>query len=101
MTISSLTTRRLGSRQRQATPAEISALAGLAAELGRAGIIAQPTPDQTALLVYRSADTLPVWVFVGDGGGSFCWDSGRGKHPVTDVAGAAVAIAVWMGGEQP
>lgn len=100
MTISWLTARRARPAQRQPAPPEISLLARLASELDRFDVKIRPGPDEMALLVYESGGLLPIWVFVGDGGASFCWDSSRRHHPVTDVAGAAAALAAWMGGER-
>lgn len=81
-------------------PPEIALLVRLARELDRLHVTTGPGPDGTALLAYRPGGLLPAWVFVGNGGASFCWDSGRRHHPVADVAGAAAALAFWMGGER-
>jgi hypothetical protein len=86
-------------RPRRRVPHEVSLLGALGAEVERAGIRAEPGPDQAALLVYRADEPLPVWVFIGWGGSSFSWDSGRQRHPVNDVAGAAAALAAYMGSE--
>lgn len=51
------------------------------------------------MLVYQAGGSLPVWVFVGDDGASFAWDSGRRRHPVTDVIGAAQALAAYLGND--
>jgi hypothetical protein len=78
---------------------EVSLLSRLAAELMRCGVRTEPTPDKTALLIYRADAPLPLWVFVGDRGASFSWDIGRQRHPVTDVIGAARVLAAYLGGE--
>jgi hypothetical protein len=96
MTISRLAASRMRRRHQQGRPPETGLLESLAAELGRAWIRAEPLPDKTALLVYRAGAPLPLWVFVGDDGASFCWDSGYSYHPVTDVAGAAKALAAFL-----
>ena len=65
------------------------------ARLRSAGIRAEPGPDRAALLVYKRGASLPIWVFVGYGGASFSWDSGQRCHPVTDIDGAAKALAAY------
>jgi hypothetical protein len=97
-TIGRMTARRIGRRQEPVLP-EISLLASLAAQLMHSGVRTEPTPDRTALLLYRPGASLPVWVLVGDGGVSFCWDAGRRCHPVADVIGAARALAAYLGGD--
>ena len=71
------------------------------ARLRSAGIRAERGPDRAALLVYKPGASLPIWVFVGYGGRSFSWHSGRRCHPVTDIDGAAKALAAYLRGEEP
>jgi hypothetical protein len=94
-----LTAGRVRRRRGARVPPEVTLLGRLRAQLERIGIRAAPGPDQAALLVYRADESLPVWVFVGYGGARFSWESGRKHHPVTDVAGAAVVLGAYVGGE--
>jgi hypothetical protein len=98
LTIAWLTARRPRCQQQPALP-EVSLLAMLGAQLERAGLRTEQVPGRDALLIYRSAGSLPVWVFVGNGGACFSWDAGRRHHPVTDVTGAARSLAAYLGGE--
>jgi hypothetical protein len=97
--IGQFTVDRTRRKRRLRVPPEVSLLGRLGAELERAGVRAEPGPDKAALLVYQGDASLPVWVFVGSGGSSFSWESGHKHHPVTDVGGAAVALAAYVGGE--
>ena len=81
-------------------PAEIALLDRLRARLRSAGIRAEQGPDRAALLVYKPGASLPIWVFVGYGGASFSWNSGRKCYPVTDIEGAAKALAAYLRGEE-
>ncbi|MBG0827166.1 hypothetical protein HS041_05250 [Planomonospora sp. ID67723] len=49
-----------------------------------------------ALLVHPSQSHLPVWVFVGYGGRFFSWQHAERRHPVTDIPGAADALAAYI-----
>jgi hypothetical protein len=99
VTIGRQTIGRVHLRRRPRANPETSLLSTLRAELQRARVKAEPGPDGTALLVYRADATLPVWVFVGHGGTSFAWESGRRHHPVTDIPGAAVELTAYVGCE--
>ena len=81
-------------------PAEIALLDRLRARLRSAGIRAERGPDRVALLVYKPGVSLPIWVFVGYGGVRFSWHSGRRFHPLTDLEGAAKALAAYLRGEE-
>jgi FtsP/CotA-like multicopper oxidase with cupredoxin domain len=99
MTTARRTLSRRHCKHQRAIPPGILLIRRLAAELHRVGVSAKPTSDETALLIYPAGQPLPTWVFVGDRGASFCWDSGRRHHPVTEAAGTASALIAWLGGE--
>jgi hypothetical protein len=99
-TISWLAASRIRPRHQPDRPPETAQLESLADQLGRAGIKAESLPDKTALLVYQAGALLPLWVFVGNDGASFCWNSGCSHHPVADVAGAAKALTAFLDDEK-
>ncbi|MEU4323689.1 hypothetical protein [Nonomuraea dietziae] len=57
------------------------------------GVNAELRDNNTALMVHRPAPGLPVWVFVGYGGGSYSWQNANKRHPVDDPHGAAAVLA--------
>jgi hypothetical protein len=97
VTIGRLVAGRARRRSKRRVPRDVSLLGLLGAELQRGGVKAEPGPDEAALLVYQAGESLPVWVFVGWGGTYFGWESGHKHHPVTDVVGAADALAAYVG----
>ncbi|GIH75089.1 hypothetical protein [Planobispora longispora] len=72
---------------------EVESLRTLRVHLAERGISADLRGE--ALVVRPPASHLPVWVFVGYGGAFFCWQSAEERHPVTDMAGAADALALY------
>ncbi|GGS61519.1 hypothetical protein GCM10010156_20180 [Planobispora rosea] len=72
---------------------EVESLRALRVRLAERGVPADLRGE--ALVVRPPASHLPVWVFVGYGGAFFCWQSAEERHPVTDVAGAADALALY------
>lgn len=77
--------------------AEAKQLIRLRYELLKLGIVAELRDNNTALRVDPPGGRrLPVWVFVGYGGAYFSWQSAQKRHPVTDVRGAALALAAYV-----
>ncbi|WP_214413922.1 hypothetical protein [Sphaerisporangium fuscum] len=66
--------------------------------LSRLGLRAELRASMPALLVHRPDVGLPLWVFVGYGGAYYSWQSAEKRHPVADVAGAALALAEYIRG---
>lgn len=66
--------------------------------LVRLRVRAELRDNNTALLVYPPLPRhgLPVWVFVGYGGAYYSWQAAEKRHPVTDVEGAAQALADYV-----
>jgi hypothetical protein len=78
-------------------PEEGPLLIRLRDALTRLAVNAVLRDNNTALLVYRPDGGLPVWVFVGYGGGYFSWQTAQKRHPVSDVEGAARMLADYIG----
>ncbi|MEU6411021.1 hypothetical protein [Microbispora sp. NPDC046933] len=65
--------------------------------LTRLSINAELRDNNTALMVNPpSGRGMPVWVFVGYGGQFYSWNSAGRRHPVSDLEGAAKAIAAYI-----
>ncbi|MET8139420.1 hypothetical protein ABZU32_03805 [Sphaerisporangium sp. NPDC005288] len=62
------------------------------------GVDAELREQMPALLVHRPDVGLPLWVFVGYGGAYYSWQSAEKRHPVRDVAGAALALTDYITG---
>jgi hypothetical protein len=62
------------------------------------GVEAEVRETMPALLVHRPDVGLPLWVFVGYGGAYYSWQSAEKRHPVADVAGAALVLAEYING---
>lgn len=61
------------------------------------GIDAALHEDFAAPVVLPPEPAMPVWVFVGYGGAYHSWQHAQKRHPVSDVAGAAQALAGYIG----
>ncbi|MEU4228920.1 hypothetical protein AB0F17_31890 [Nonomuraea sp. NPDC026600] len=64
--------------------------------LAEIGIQAELRDNYSALMVHRPKPGMPVWVFVGYGGGYYSWDNANKRHPVDDPAGAARELAEYV-----
>ncbi|MBG0826990.1 hypothetical protein HS041_04295 [Planomonospora sp. ID67723] len=73
------------------------ALTRLRDELLTLGVRAELRDNDTALMISPPGSGLPVWVFVGYGGTSFSWQSAEKRHPISDIPGAAQALADYLG----
>ncbi|MFC7381861.1 hypothetical protein [Sphaerisporangium rhizosphaerae] len=62
------------------------------------GVRAELRDNNTALMVHRPDNGLPVWVFVGYGGAYYSWQSAEKRHPVDDAAGAAKVLFDYIKG---
>ncbi|MDH2426869.1 hypothetical protein PYR91_15655 [Sphaerisporangium sp. TRM90804] len=66
--------------------------------VARLGLQTEIRESMPALVVHSPDMGLPVWVFVGYGGAYYSWQSAEKRHPVGDVAGAAMALAEYVMG---
>ncbi|MFJ2030627.1 hypothetical protein [Streptosporangium sp. NPDC087985] len=60
------------------------------------GVRAELRDNDTARMIPRPQVGLPVWVFVGYGGGYYSWQSAEKRHPVNDLDGAAQVLADYV-----
>ncbi|SNT58795.1 hypothetical protein SAMN05216276_10715 [Streptosporangium subroseum] len=73
------------------------ALTLLREALVRLSVRSELRDNDSALMITGRGAALPLWVFVGYGGNDFSWQSAEKRHPVNDVAGAAQALADYIG----
>ncbi|MFI9594313.1 hypothetical protein [Nonomuraea sp. NPDC052265] len=60
------------------------------------GVNAELRDNNSALLVHRPVEGLPVWVFVGYGGAYHSWQNAEKRHPTSDPEGAANVLAEYV-----
>jgi hypothetical protein len=75
---------------------EANALIRLRDELVSLRVRAELRDNNSALMVHRPEQGLPVWVFVGYGGTHYSWQNAEKRHPVDDVKGAANLLAEYI-----
>ncbi|MEO3811939.1 hypothetical protein ABGB17_23320 [Sphaerisporangium sp. B11E5] len=79
-------------------PDEAAKLVRLRDHLTELGVRAELRDNNSALMVHRPYNGLPVWVFVGYGGAFYSWQSAEKRHPVNDVKGAAQTLSDYIVG---
>jgi hypothetical protein len=78
---------------------DLDLLDGLRSRLAVLGAHAEMREHLMSLVVFAAPPAMPVCVFVGHCGRCFSWHGGQERHPVTDLAGAAIRLAASANGD--